>query len=141
MTLTILTETGKLLWLVLCLGLVFFNWFWHGSIHLGARFKTWIDGLDEPKSTRLWSDAGQFLLETGQNSVALALTQARQQLGLPVVEASPPPASTPQKPPAPSTAQTPPPQTVPDTAAVPANLRAATTEEPTAAADITPEEA
>ncbi|NCJ06553.1 hypothetical protein GS597_08530 [Synechococcales cyanobacterium C] len=78
----ILQETAKLLWLVLCLGLVVFTGFWNGSIRLGRSVRAWVDQLEDPKSSHLLPEAGRTLIAIGKTAGLLALWQARAQLGL-----------------------------------------------------------
>lgn len=83
LTWKILTETALLLWLVLCLVLVFFDWFGNTAIALGRRSKDWFDNLQTSKTDQIASDTGKALLEVGKTGVASALSLARAQLGLP----------------------------------------------------------
>ncbi|HEY9828137.1 MAG TPA: hypothetical protein V6D19_22090 [Stenomitos sp.] len=109
-TWSILQETLKLAWLILCLGLVLFGWLWQGSTSSGQRLKTWIDSLEEPKANTIWLDTKNFLLEKAQVASLSVLNQARTQLGLAtvapatpaaVITASQPVAAPPAKAPAP----------------------------------------
>lgn len=88
-TWNILRETAKLAWLFLCLGLVLVTWIWTSSKESSQQIKTWYEGIEEPKSEHIWAEAGQFLLSTGRSTANQVMTQAREQLGLPVTEARP----------------------------------------------------
>lgn len=83
LTWTILRETGILLWLVLCLGLVAFDWFWTNSIQTGRRARAWFDSIEEPSADRVASEAGRAILAVSKSSLAFTLSQARESLGLP----------------------------------------------------------
>jgi hypothetical protein len=83
LTWAILRETGTLLWLVLCLGLVAADWFWTNSVDTGRRARLWWNTIDEPNTNRIASEAGRTILEAGKSSVAFTLAQARESLGLP----------------------------------------------------------
>lgn len=98
-TVSILKETGKLLWLVLCFGLVLFQWIIDSSKQLWQDSKTWYDSIEEPKGEHLWEAISKVVSETSRSGVAVALGQAREQLGLPIAEskaAATPPAPKPQ---------------------------------------------
>ncbi|NJP12130.1 MAG: hypothetical protein HC866_23900 [Leptolyngbyaceae cyanobacterium RU_5_1] len=98
LTWTILKETGQLLWLVLCLGLVAGDWFWKKSYHTGQDTRTWISTVqskaesraehgEEAASTSTFlsetlTETGKSLLSAGQTGVALALSTAKGQLGI-----------------------------------------------------------
>lgn len=83
LTWSILKETVLLLWLVLCLVLVFFDWFGNTAIALGRRAKTWFDNLQTSETDQIASDTGKALLEVGKTGIASTLSLARAQLGLP----------------------------------------------------------
>jgi hypothetical protein len=78
----ILQETAKLLWLFLCLGLVFFDWFRNTAIDSGRQLNTWVDSLQEPKAEHIWSEIVKFTKSVGQDGTTRLLGQAREQLGL-----------------------------------------------------------
>jgi hypothetical protein len=82
-TWAILRETGLLLWLILCLGLVAFDWFWTNSIDTGRRARAWWNTIDEPSTNRIASETGRAILAAGRSSMAFTLAQARESLGLP----------------------------------------------------------
>lgn len=95
----ILRETGLLVWLVICLVLVVFEWFWKTAVGSGRRFRAWFDGI-QGSSDQLASEAGKALLTAGKNSLDYTLSQAKTQLGLPV-EVEPAPTAIAAGPPAP----------------------------------------
>ena len=88
-TWNILRETGRLIWLVLCLGLVLVTWLWTSSKTSSQQLKSWYEGIPEPKSENLWTEVSQFLVSTSQGTATKMMTQARQQLGLPAAEGAP----------------------------------------------------
>lgn len=95
-TFTILKEGIVLIWLVLCLVLVFFDWGAEKSTLAGQRARSWFDNLQNADSTQIASNAKQTLLSASKASVVNTIAQARQQLGLPEKEAAPESATTPQ---------------------------------------------
>jgi hypothetical protein len=123
LTWSILKETAQLLWLVICLGLVFGDWFWKKSYATGQNARTWVENLQQapatPDSTDLpeagaeeasstsflesltspefWSSTGKSLLDASKSATTAALNTAKDQLGLEV----PPPAPAEAKPIAP----------------------------------------
>lgn len=112
-TVQILKETGLLLWLVVCLFLVFFDWFWKFSIKSGSDLREWFNTLERPSPERIVSESGRTLLTVGQDSLNKVLTQARAQLGLPQPAIAPaasarPAAPPPEVPPAAPTPAAPP---------------------------------
>ena len=88
-TWNILRETGRLLWLVLCLGLVFVTWLWTTSKTSGQQLRTWYEGIPEPKSENVVTEASQFFASASRTTATKMMTQAREQLGLPSPEATP----------------------------------------------------
>jgi len=105
LTWSILKETGQLLWLVLCLGLVAGDWFWKKSYQTGQDARGWVDTLQtkvaetgagegtEPTSTaNLLGETGKSLLGASQVAVTKALNTARAQLGLEALPEPPKPA-------------------------------------------------
>ncbi|MGG6294754.1 hypothetical protein ACQ4M4_10040 [Leptolyngbya sp. AN02str] len=83
LTWNIIQEVGLLLWLVLCLTLVLFDWFWKNSIRLGSNTRNWIENIEKPSTDRIASETGKTLASAFSNGAAFALAQAREQLGLP----------------------------------------------------------
>jgi hypothetical protein len=81
-TWSILRETGRLIWLVLCLGLVLVTWLWTSSKTSSQQLTNWYEGIPEPKSENLWTEVSQFLKSASQGTASKVMTQAREQLGL-----------------------------------------------------------
>jgi hypothetical protein len=103
-TWNILRETAGLIWLFLCLGLVFFDWFRDTAIGSGRQLKTWIDALPEPKVEHAWSEVVSQSKSVSQVGTSRLLEQARGQLG---ITAAPRPATQPAMSPTPSAPSTP----------------------------------
>lgn len=82
-TWTILKETGLLLWLVICLVLVFGEWFWKTAIGAGRSFRNWFNSL-EGSSDQIASETGKVLLTAGKSSLSSTLALAKTQLGFAV---------------------------------------------------------
>jgi hypothetical protein len=119
-TLSILQETGKLLWLVLCFGLVLFQWIVDSGKQLWQDSQAWYGSIKEPKGEHLWEAISKVVSETSRSSVAVALGQARGQLGLPVAETKAAPVTPPAKPKPAEVNTTPPPPVAATTPAAPA---------------------
>lgn len=83
LTWTIVKEAALLVWLVLCLVLVVFDWFWTNSIYAGRRARLWIESFDQQDTNQMATEAGKALVTTSRNSLAFAISQARERLGLP----------------------------------------------------------
>ena len=110
----ILKETGYLLWLVVCLTLVFGDWIWHTGYRTGWSTREWINNFEKPSTDRVAQDAGQGLLEASKAAFTSAIATAKNQLGIenqpePLLASEPP---TPKPTPAPT--PTPAPAPVPD---------------------------
>jgi hypothetical protein len=122
LTWTILKETAQLLWLVVCLGLVSGDWFWKKSYQTGQNARVWVDGLQQRQQAastedsaaengpsiaeaittgEFWSSTGKSLLDAGKTATAIALTTAKNQLGIEITE-EPASASLPAPPTAPA---------------------------------------
>ena len=103
-TWNIIKETGKLLWLFICFGLVAFDWIWDGSTRLVEKAKNVTAEAGDPKSDTYFADAGKALLDASKGSAVKAVAQAREQLGLPKNErpAPAPKAAAPKTPAAPA---------------------------------------
>jgi hypothetical protein len=116
LTWDILKETALLVWLVICLVLVAFEWIWKTAFNSGQNFRIWVNSL-EGTGDRAASEASRALLTAGKNSLQSTITQAKVQLGIPV-EVTPelepvaapksPPAATPSAVASPSVAPKPP---------------------------------
>ena len=87
-TWTLIRETGYLLWLVVCLVLVLGEWIWKSGYRAGWSVREWINSFEQPTTDRLLSETGKTLLTAGKTGVAIALSTARDQLG---IEAAPEP--------------------------------------------------
>ncbi len=88
-TWNILRETGRLLWLVFCLGLVFVTWLWTTSKTSGQQLRTWYEGIPEPKSENVVTQVSQFFASASRTTATKVMTQAREQLGLSAPEVTP----------------------------------------------------
>lgn len=108
LTWSILKEAGYLLWLVVCLGLVFGEWVWKTGYRTGWQVRGWVNNLssEEASADQVLSDTGKSLLEVGKSTAAAAIASAKEQLGL---ENKPEPPLVPSTPPAPKPASAPPP--------------------------------
>jgi hypothetical protein len=116
----ILKETALLLWLVVCLVLVLFDWIGSTAVKLGQQTKTWFDNLQSSNTDQMASEAGKSLLEVGKTGITSAVSLARGQLGLPEKPATPAPAPMASSKPAPAPAPVPaPPPAVAPPAATP----------------------
>ncbi len=93
---SIVKEVGLLLWLVICLTLVLGDWFWKTSVQLGRRTRAGIESFEQPTTDRLASETGKKLITTLRDGATYALTQAREQLGLPQPPPEEPLLSTPK---------------------------------------------
>ncbi len=82
----IIRETGNLLWLTLCLGLVGVDWFWTRSIGAGRSFRSWLETMEKPSSDKVTAEAGKAIASVSKNGVAYVVSAARKQLGLPEKE-------------------------------------------------------
>jgi len=82
LTWKIFAETGRLLWLVICLVLVFGEWIWKTGYRLGWGVRNWVNGLEKPSADRLLSETGKNLLEAGKAGAVMALATAKEQLGI-----------------------------------------------------------
>ena len=85
-TWNILKETGKLLWLFICFGLVASDWLWDSIKRLVDKVKGLTSEAGDPKSDTYFADAGKALLEASKTGAVKAVSQAREQLGLPKTE-------------------------------------------------------
>ena len=107
---TILKETGKLVWLFICLGLVAFDWLIDGVKKLFEKIKGLSEQTSNVDNENYFADISKVLLEAGKTSAVQAVSQAREQLGMPKAErptaATPPVAAKPAAP-APSPAPSP----------------------------------
>ncbi|MEL6321847.1 MAG: hypothetical protein AAFQ57_14555, partial [Cyanobacteria bacterium J06626_14] len=65
-TITILKEGLLLIWLLLCLVLVFFDWGAEKSTAAGQQTRNWVNALQEGDSSQFASSAKQTLLLAGK---------------------------------------------------------------------------
>jgi hypothetical protein len=79
----VLKETGTLFWLVLCVFLVGFEWFWKISIQSGRDFRDWLDNMEKTSPERIVSEASKAIANIGKTSLSSTLSQAKKALGLP----------------------------------------------------------
>jgi hypothetical protein len=107
LTWAILKETGYLLWLVICIGLVLGEWIWKNSYTAGQSARNWVNSLESKESAspessasmdQIFSDTGKKLLEVGKSSALKAVATAKDQLGIASEPAAPAPAVAPAKP-------------------------------------------
>ena len=82
-TWTMIKEAAILLWLVLCLVLVIFDWGYDVSTSAGRRARTWWEGLSKVDSNDIATETGKQLVEVSKASLSSTISQARSQLGLP----------------------------------------------------------
>lgn len=80
-TWTILRETALLVWLVICLVLVVFEWFWKFALGAGRNSRNWFNNL-EGSNEQIASETGKALLMAGKSSLDFTIATAKQQLGL-----------------------------------------------------------
>jgi hypothetical protein len=85
----ILKEIASLLWLVLCLGLVAFDWLWNNSSTAWKNIQSWFSNFDTNNTEKMASEMGQAITSFGKNTLSYTLSQARDQLGLPQKETVP----------------------------------------------------
>lgn len=105
LTWTIVQEAAYLFWLVLCLGLVFVDWFWRWGYRSGSDLRNWVNNIEEPDPNRMLSSTGESLVTVGKTGVVKALNAAKAQLGIEITQPSPaPPSSHPAVQPVPPTA-------------------------------------
>lgn len=119
----ILKETGYLLWLVICLTLVFGDWIWRTGYRTGWSTREWLNNFEKSDTDRITQDAGQGLLEASKSALTSAIATAKNQLGIedkpePLLVGTPP-ASTPASTPTPTPTPTPAPTFTPSTPPTP----------------------
>ncbi|WP_181357678.1 hypothetical protein [Stenomitos frigidus] len=117
-TWALLKETGYLLWLVVCLTLVFGDWIWRTGYRTGWSTREWINNFEKPNTDRVAQDAGQGLLEASKSAVTSAIATAKNQLGIeakpePLLTSTPPATPAPKATPAPTPTPTPTPTPAP----------------------------
>ena len=82
-TWTMIKEAAILLWLVLCLVLVIFDWGYDVSTSAGRSARTWWEGISKVDSNDIATETGKQLVEASKASLSSTISQARSQLGLP----------------------------------------------------------
>lgn len=90
----ILRETGLLLWLLVCLVLVTFDWGIPAAIAAGRTSRSAVAQLGNLQTETLAADTKQALLTAGKAGLANTLVQARSQLGVASLPESATPAAT-----------------------------------------------
>jgi hypothetical protein len=91
-TWAILKEAGLLIWLVICLTLVFGDWFWKTGVGAGQSARAWFNNLQEGSSDQLASETGKALMTVGKSSLLSTLSLAKTQLGIEDTTPAPAPA-------------------------------------------------
>ncbi len=127
----ILKETALLLWLIVCLVLVAYDWIGTTAVLTGRRLKGWYGQLQSANTDQLASQTGQTLLQVSKTSFASTIALAREQLGLPEKPPLPEPEPAPEPTPAPVPA--PVPEPIPAPAPTPAPVSA-----PASSASVSP---
>ena len=82
LTWTILQEAARLLWLMLCLGIVWLAWGWAASLWAGRNVRAFVSEVSQPDAQPMTNQLGQVLLTAGQQSFSIALNTAKDQLGI-----------------------------------------------------------
>lgn len=82
LTWEIIKESGKLLWLFACLFLVIFAWGMNTSVKTGQSLRSWYDEIEEPRANHFMNEAGKALMLAGSTGANLAVSQAKNQLGI-----------------------------------------------------------
>jgi hypothetical protein len=82
----ILTDTARLLWLVICSVFVFGAWLSDASVKTGNRIRTWVDqqasGSAPAGESKPLSETGKDMLDTSRTAIVKLLNRAREELGL-----------------------------------------------------------
>ncbi|PZO12977.1 MAG: hypothetical protein DCF25_16735 [Leptolyngbya foveolarum] len=83
----ILKESAQLLWLVVCSFFIFGAWFGDASMKTGKGVRNWVEKKDvsvpSPEAAQeIAAQKSKSLLDTGRESIAAALSKAREELGL-----------------------------------------------------------
>ncbi|NES24242.1 MAG: hypothetical protein F6K41_36350 [Symploca sp. SIO3E6] len=78
----LLKESARLIWLIICLGIFVVAWLWTNSLQVAQELKSWYASVEEPKTDHFLDAAGKELLLAGSTGAALALTHAKNQLGI-----------------------------------------------------------
>lgn len=90
---TIIKEFAQLIWLIICSVFVFGAWVGNTAVKTGQSIRDWVDQLGEEggpsADSKPLSESAKELLDSGRTGIGYLLNQAREQLGLEVVEAAP----------------------------------------------------
>ncbi len=81
-TSAIISETAKLLWLLICGVLVLGEWTGKSGFQAGWSFRNWLTNIEKPSTDRVLSEAGKAIMYVGKSSVTSALSGAKEQLGI-----------------------------------------------------------
>ena len=82
LTWEILKESAFLVWLIVCLVFVLFDWFWQSSVQVGRDLRSWYDGFEDPNANNVLSATGKAVLAAGEAGASYILSQAKEQLGI-----------------------------------------------------------
>ncbi len=82
----ILTDTARLLWLIICSVFVFGAWFSDASVKTGSKIRTWVDqqasGSATAGESKPLSETGKDMLDNSRTAIVKLLNRAREELGL-----------------------------------------------------------
>ncbi|NET55832.1 MAG: hypothetical protein F6K47_06580 [Symploca sp. SIO2E6] len=78
----LLRELVRLIWLIICLGIFLVAWLWTNSLQVAQDLQSWYASIEEPKADHVLDAAGKELLLAGTTGAELALTHAKNQLGI-----------------------------------------------------------
>ena len=82
----ILTDTARLIWLVICSVFVFGAWLSDASVKAGNNIRTWLDqqtsGNAASGESKPIAEKGKDVLESSRTSISKLLNKAREELGL-----------------------------------------------------------
>jgi hypothetical protein len=83
---TLLKETGILLWLAVCYGLIAIGWVGNKAVESGQRAKSWLNSLRESSqnqsATEIAAETGKSVLAGSKTTIDYVMTQAKKQVGL-----------------------------------------------------------
>lgn len=82
-TWTIIKEAAILVWLIVCLVLVIFDWGYDVATSAGKSTRNWWDGLSKVENNDIAAETGKQLVAASKASLSSTISQARSQLGLP----------------------------------------------------------
>jgi len=81
----ILTDTARLLWLIICSVFVFGAWLSDASVKTGNNIRTWVDQQGSSTTTgesKPLGETGKDVLDTSRTAIVKLLNRAREELGL-----------------------------------------------------------